>query len=196
MIITLAGALGSGKSTVAKALAKILGYEHTSTGDFMRKMAKNRGVTFEELIELAKSNPEIDKEIDMQSKNLVDSGSDNLVIDSRLAFHFIPQSIKFYLDVDEEEATKRIFLAKRKDEPNESPEKVLEFIKRRRASENQRYNKLYNINCHEPESCNFDCIIDTTGKNVGEVIEAVLDYLILQGLADSSLKGKGLDYSF
>ena len=49
MIITISGTPGSGKSTVAKMIATKLGFKHYSTGDFMRQMAKERGISLEEL---------------------------------------------------------------------------------------------------------------------------------------------------
>ena len=44
MIITLSGNVASGKSTVGKALAEKLKLKHYSTGDFMRKIAKEQKV--------------------------------------------------------------------------------------------------------------------------------------------------------
>ncbi|PIN81309.1 cytidylate kinase, partial [Candidatus Woesearchaeota archaeon CG10_big_fil_rev_8_21_14_0_10_32_9] len=64
MKITISGNLGSGKSTVAKMLAKDLGYSHYSTGDFMRKMAEERGITLLELGKIAENDSSIDYELD------------------------------------------------------------------------------------------------------------------------------------
>ena len=45
MIITISGKAGSGKSTVAKELAKQLNLQHFSIGDIMRKMAKEKNIS-------------------------------------------------------------------------------------------------------------------------------------------------------
>jgi cytidylate kinase len=42
MIITIAGTVGSGKSTVGRIIAKRLGLKHYSIGDLMREMAEQR----------------------------------------------------------------------------------------------------------------------------------------------------------
>lgn len=108
MIITISGTAGSGKSTVAKLLAKELDLKHYSIGDLMRKIAEERGLTLLELSKKAEESPDIDQELD---KSQIELGKkqDNFVIDGRLSFHFIPSSYKVFLKVSDNEAAKRIF---------------------------------------------------------------------------------------
>ena len=89
MIITISGIAGSGKSTVAKLLAKKLNYKHYSIGDFMRQIAKERKLTLLELSKQAEKDNSIDKELDKKQIELGKT-KDNFVIDSRLGFHFCP----------------------------------------------------------------------------------------------------------
>src|SRR3989344_7634663 len=98
-IVTIAGSLGSGKSSTAKGVAKVLGFEHFSSGDLYRKMAVDRGISIEEINFLAEKQTEIDHEVD---NLLVKLGQEkeNLVIDSHTAFHWIPDSFKVFLDLD------------------------------------------------------------------------------------------------
>ena len=49
MIIVLGGRAGSGKSTIAKEVAKKLGYKHYSMGDLQRNIAKEKGISLLEL---------------------------------------------------------------------------------------------------------------------------------------------------
>src|SRR3989338_6655344 len=93
-IITVTGFPGSGKSSTAKGVAFRLGYEHFSSGDIFRKMAAERGLSIEEINFTAEKQKEIDLEVD---KLLVKMGKEknNFVIDSRTAFHWIPDSFKF-----------------------------------------------------------------------------------------------------
>lgn len=44
MIVTLAGAIGSGKTTLARALADRLGWPAASFGDYVREQARQRGL--------------------------------------------------------------------------------------------------------------------------------------------------------
>ncbi len=168
MIITIAGLPGSGKSTAAKELAKQLGWDHHSIGDFMREIAQDRGVSLLEISKEAEKGREIDELLDQKSAELGKT-EDNFVMDSRLGWHFIPHSFKVFLKVDEEEAAKRIFSDKRSHEgENTTKEQTLENIKQRKKSEEERYMKYYNVN--PDDESNYDIIIDTTELNIEDTV--------------------------
>ena len=105
--ISLAGDLGSGKSTVAKILLAELGAEYYSTGSIVRSIAERMGMEIGELNVYMETHPEIDTEID---DGLVALASDPraLIIDSRMAWHFTAGTFKIYLSTDIEVASARI----------------------------------------------------------------------------------------
>src|SRR3989344_3500845 len=106
-IITITGTLGSGKSSTADMVAQKLGYQRFSSGDFMRKIAVDMGISLNELSLKAQEDESIDIKIDEEVKQ---AGAQNkIVIDSRLAFHWIPESFKVYLDLPPEIAKERIY---------------------------------------------------------------------------------------
>jgi len=176
MKITISGMIGSGKSTVAKALAKKLGYKHYSVGDFLRELAAQRNCTPLEIGELAKHDDgEIDQQLDAMAVELAQN-EDNFVLDARVGFHFIPESFKIYLDVSVEEAARRIFTAKRSEESeNTSLESTQEAIRRRRGQEKHRYKKYYDIEL--PPKTGMDLVIDTTTLGPEEIVECILDQI-------------------
>ena len=177
MIITISGAPGSGKTTIAEELARVLGYKHYSNGDYMRQMAVNRGMTLNDLTILAMNDASIDHEIDAQSKKLVERAEDDFVIDARLGYHFIPNSFKVYLSVSEEEAARRIFQKQREHESKRKyvdEEEAHAFIRKRMASEVQRYQSSYGLRCHDTEASGYDIILDTTELSPDEVVEHLL----------------------
>lgn len=175
MIITISGDPGSGKSTIAKAIAKHFGLKHYSAGDFVRDLAKEKGITLLELCALAEKNPKIDQEIDLRNKTLAEK-EDDFVIDSRLAWHFMPDSIKIYLKCDATEAAKRVFPRKQKgDEENITLEKTKENIIKREQSEIERYQNYYGINLKDKS--NYDLVLDTTNHTKEEVIKKVLEWI-------------------
>ena len=63
-IITVAGRPGSGKSSTAKLVANQLGFEHFSSGDLFRSVAKERGVDVLQANLSAEENADIDHLVD------------------------------------------------------------------------------------------------------------------------------------
>lgn len=174
MIITISGTAGSGKSTVAKLLAQKLNYKHYSTGDFMRDMAKNRGVSLEELGDEAKTNPQIDKDLDARQIKL-GREEDNFVIDGRLSFHFIKNSIKIFIDADVEARAKRIMKDLREEENAVDVEEMSEKIRKRQDVEIIRYQKYYGLNPYD--KTNYDVLIDSTDITAEQVAEKILEFI-------------------
>src|SRR3990167_1892949 len=89
-IITINGFPGSGKSSTANLVAEKLGFKRFSSGDFMRKIALDMNISLNELSTRAETNTEIDKRIDEEVKKAGEI--EKSVIDSRLAFHWVPES--------------------------------------------------------------------------------------------------------
>ena len=96
--ISITGDLGSGKSTVGKILSSKLNYDYYSTGAIQRKIASKYNITTLELNKRSELNTEIDNEIDSWTISLGKSKK-RIIVDSRLAWHFIPDSFKVYLTV-------------------------------------------------------------------------------------------------
>lgn len=172
MIITISGKHGSGKSMVAKAIAKEFRLKHYSMGDLQRQIAREKGITFEELGKLEEKDDKIDNEIDNKQASL-GKNEDNFVIDSVLGFYFIPNSIKIFLDVSEDESAKRIFNEKRDVENFKDIEETKKALKRRVLSEEIRFSKHY-----KADKPKYDFYLDTTKISKEEVVKRVIDYLL------------------
>lgn len=171
----ISGTPGSGKSTVAKELARELGFKHYSAGDFMRQMAKERGVSLLELSKRAEKDKSIDKEIDRRTQKLAEE-EDDFVIDSRLAFHFIPRAFKVFLKVDSDVAAQRIYKdieENKREQEREfaSQEHVRKGIEKRMASEKQRYEEYYGIDFLKES--HYDLVLDTEGKTIEECAQII-----------------------
>jgi len=176
MIISISGTPGAGKSTVAKLIAEKLGFKHYYMGGLIRKMAKEKGQTLEEFYA---NNTDVDKLIDDYLVNL-GKKEDNFIVEGRTAFHFIPHSVKLYLDVDLKEGARRIFEeSKEKNERNEkkynNEEEAEENIKKRLATEAEHYGKLYNLNVHDKS--HYDFVLETTNLSIEEVKEKLLNFI-------------------
>ncbi len=179
-LITIAGKLGSGKSSTAKMISQILNYKHYSTGDFMRSIANDRNISLAELGKIAETDDSIDKILD--DHNLEIGKMENVVLDSRLGFYFIPESFKVFLELDPEIAAERI-LEDKKNNPNRhteatglfnTKESVVEKINNRLLSERKRYKELYGIEDQTAHD-NFDLVIDTSKIPVEEVSQKIIE---------------------
>ena len=158
-IITITGYLGSGKSTVSKLLQERLDYDYVYTGKIQRMIAERYNMTTLELNKYAETHPEIDKEIDTTFKSL--NHSSNLIVDSRMAWFFIPQSFKVYLKTDLIVAINRISSdSQRVSERYSTREEAANQIIARKESENKRYMELYGVDCSDLSK--FNLVLDTS----------------------------------
>lgn len=175
-IITISGLPGSGSSTISRSVADTLGYSRFSSGDFMRSLAREQGMTLGEITSKAEEDPGIDRKIDRKIKNLADS--DQLVLDSRLAFNFIPEGFSVYLDVDLDTAAKRIYNDphdKRKENRVHelSIKEIRQHIGDRVESERERFRVLYGVD-HTNRS-NYDLVVDTGETSSDEATQTIID---------------------
>ena len=176
-IITIAGRSGSGKSSTAKTVAARLGFEHFSSGDLFREFAKQHG---ESDLNRAARKPELNSKFD----HLVDSklrqigqNQDNLVIDSRIAWHWIPQSFKVFLDLDLSVAAGRILSnvshhRKTSEHVSSDPAIYHRSLASRDENDAHRYETQYGINPYD--TSNYDLIIDTSTNNLEQTTDKII----------------------
>jgi len=176
--ITITGDLGSGKSTVAKELCKILNFKYFSTGTIQRQIGKENGMNTLELNYFAEKNLDIDQYIDDFVIKLNDE-KDSFAIDSRMAWHFIVNSFKIYLTVNPIVAAKRVMADCHRDsEPimEDIYEKSLNLLERR-AAEDKRFKSIYGVDCGDLN--NYDLVIDTTIASVEEIAKLIVELFTL-----------------
>ncbi|MFW6220676.1 MAG: (d)CMP kinase [Nanoarchaeota archaeon] len=173
MIITLSGTPASGKSSIAKLLAKKLGYKHYSMGDLQRDIAKQKGITITELGILQSKDKSIDLMIDEKQKNL-GLNEDNFVLDSRLSAKFINNSIKIFVDADPIIRAQRRFNEKRDGENFDDLDKTIENMALREKINQERFIKFYDFDFLD--LTNYDLIIDSSSLNINECVDKIVDY--------------------
>lgn len=180
MIISLGGAQGSGKSTVAESLAAALGWPRYYVGGLRREAAKARGLTLAEYNKLGETDPATDLEVDEYQKKLGET-QDDFVVEGRTSWYFIPHSLKIYLDVDPEEGARRIFshLQQKNDRNEDLNLTSLEDVKisnaKRLASDRLRYQKYYGVDVNDRK--HYDFYLDTTNLTPTEVLQKVLVFV-------------------
>jgi cytidylate kinase len=172
-IITITGDLASGKSLVAKRICSLLNADYFSTGQIQREIATKYGMTTLELNKFSETHPEIDQEIDNRVKMLANDERQRIV-DSRMAWHFLPDSFKVFLSTNIVCAAERVIAdTERSNEPvyADRNDAMLKLQERKR-SENKRYLELYDADC----SClsNFDLVVDTTYSVPEDTIKVII----------------------
>lgn len=156
----------------------MLSYTRYSSGEDVRKIIHKQKMTLEAFNKHAEAHPEVDAEIDEKLREL--RNHDDIVIDSRLGFYWIPESFKVYLDLDNDVAVARIFrdanlntLRSESGEGSTSMEDVMDQVEERMRSERMRFKKLYGINPYSIE--HFDLIIDTARHSPQTVALTIFD---------------------
>ena len=173
--ITITGDLGSGKSAVSLILQEKLGYQIYSTGKVQRELAKRYGMSTLELNQYAEEHPEVDDEIDSCFKEL-NHRPEGLIVDSRMAWFFMPESLKIFLMVPVEVAARRIMGdPNRKSEIYQDLDHAIRDLKARKSSENQRFLVKYGADCTNPG--NFDLAINSAQLQPEQVADMVISAL-------------------
>lgn len=177
-IITVSGKPGSGKSSTSDKVAELLGYTRYSAGEEARKYIERHKLTLSQFNKKAEDDHSIDQMIDESLRKLRDH--DDIVIDSRLGFYWIPESFKVYLDLDLDVATARIF---RNIDQNESRQKsgeggasmsdVARHVRERLQNEQRRYSQLYGVNPYD--LAHYDLVVDTSNHSPQTVATTVFD---------------------
>lgn len=149
-----------------------MGLDHISAGDFMREMADERNVSVHVFGKLAEDDPAIDQAIDERSQ-LIGATREAFVLDARLAWHFVPDSYKVFLDVEPDVAAARIFRDGRKSEvENVDLQRTRQNTSQRAESETKRYALYYGVDYLDPS--NYDLVVDTSHRTVEEVVDLIV----------------------
>lgn len=189
MIITISGTPGSGKSTAAEMLAKKLKAERIYVGGIRRELAREKGMTLQELNQYAATHPETDVDVDTKAAALareLEKKRKIVIVEGRTQFHFLPDSVKIFMKVNPEEGAKRIWkdlqnkaAQEKRNEGNiPSFEVMKKRIYEREEEDAQRYKKYYQID-HRDES-QYDLIIDTTYLTPEKTVEKINSFILLK----------------
>jgi cytidylate kinase len=171
--ITVNGDLGSGKSTVSVGLAERLGLRRISVGDLYREMARQRGMTALQINLHAELDDAIDGTVDKMQKEIAESG-EQVVMDSRLAWHFFTHGYKVHLITEPTVAARRVLGRPANEVENYATlEEAKQRLRSRSESERQRFLTRYHADKHALR--NYDLVCDTTRARPEEVVDLVAE---------------------
>lgn len=174
MKITLCGLPGTGKGTLGKAFALKHSLDFISAGDIFRSWADEEVLSLADFEKKATKDLQFDQKLDSRVKTY-GKANDNFLFDGRLAWHFVPDSIKIKLACDLDVRIRRV--ASR---DGISYDEARHLSLERDEIIAKRYNTLYGIEDYINDN-NFDLVIDTTSLSVEEEIEQLEIFLTKHG---------------
>ncbi len=185
MTLMICGLAGSGKSTVAKKLAKYYGLDYYSGGDALKALAVDQGYAPTEkgwwespegmcFLQIRNDDPRFDENVDRKLIELARTGG--VVLDSWTMPWLMKNGFKIWLEASVEERARRI--AKR---DGMKVADALEALKRKEKQTRTIYRRLYRFDLGE-DLTPFQLILDTDllrPVEVFQVLRCVIDNVIL-----------------
>lgn len=162
MHITMAGKLGSGKSTIAHLMNERHGFEIYSTGKIQRELARNFGVSTLEMNKMMSQDTKYDHMIDDEVTRIsVERAKDKLLFDSRMAWYFAKNTFKVFFTIDPQIAALRVMKDPRgAEETYADVDDAREKLILRSLVENERFKQIYGTD--NLSYSNYDLIVDTS----------------------------------
>ena len=125
-----------------------------------------------EMNKIAETDKSIDKMVDDRTIALGKS-KDRTIFDSRMGWHFVPDSFKVYVMVDLQEAGKRVYNdSLRKAETYRDVKDAVKELYTRQSLEKERYGQLYGVNYYDLD--NYDLVIDSTNATPAQIAEEII----------------------
>jgi cytidylate kinase len=169
VLITISGLPGSGKTTVARLVARRLDLEHVYAGDLFRKQAQAHGLSLEEYARRAETDHSIDRALDAQM--LARARQGNVVLEGRLAAFMAEEAkvpaLRVFLTAPEELRAARI--AGR--EGGDTVARLRE-TQAREASDARRYQAIYGFDYHD--KARYDLVLDTAACTPEALADAIV----------------------
>ena len=170
-IVCINGDLGSGKSSAISKLSERLSWRVFSTGAAQRQLAREMGITTLELNKISESDRSIDDKIDSVFADLAKSEED-LIVDSRMAWHFLPTGKKIRLVCHPSTSGRRVYYdTDRSAEKYDTVEAATADVQFRRASEKLRFKTFYDVDVEYLQ--NYDAVIQTDLHVLGDVVDKI-----------------------
>ena len=166
----------SGKSSVAAYLENKYGFEIIKVSQKMREEAKKMGMNILEFNNYLLQNDlsgQFDKTLDEWTREMGEKRKgDKVIFDSRLAWNFVPESFKVFIDCSEKTMVERLKNSDRDASEKDVKDKAgVNSLMQRVYTEDERYKKIYGLSYLDKS--NYDFVISSDNKTVEQVSEEI-----------------------
>ncbi len=169
MLVTISGAPGSGKTTVARLLAQRLRVPHVYAGDLYRKEAQQRGLSLEEFTKLCERDHSVDRALDAAMASRAREG--NVVLEGRLAGFLAAEdgldALKIWLTASEQVRARRV--AQRE---NGDWRQIERMNRERHGSDAKRYREIYGFDLTDTSV--YDVVLSTDDRTPEALVEQLV----------------------
>lgn len=174
MIITISGKPCTGKSTMAEIFVKKYGFERIYAGAVFKQVAREMNKDITELVG-SEQIYEVDYRVDNELKKIYETRSnENILIESRTAWSFMPDAFNVFVDVSDEVMAARLFNSERSIlERGENIDEAKRKVQERYNNDVERYKKIYNIDCSNLD--NYDFVLDNSNLTPEETAEKIFE---------------------
>ncbi|MFH1126642.1 MAG: AAA family ATPase [archaeon] len=180
LTIIISGMAGSGKTTLAKALANHYGLKYICGGDALKEIAIKKGYHFSgddwwetedgmRFLKERKTNEDFDREVDDFLKKKAEAG--NVSITSWALPWLGARGIKIWLNASPATRAKRI-----KTRDVSTLESAIVAVKKRDKENIELYRRMYGYTLDKDLGV-FDLILDTDSKSVEELKQEVIEFI-------------------
>jgi cytidylate kinase len=166
LTITVSGLSGTGKTTIAEAIANEFNLRHVSVGEIFRELANKRGIKLEELPKLREH--EIDYEADKETLKLARQGG--VVLNGRLTGWVAGANADVRILVTCDLAVRAKRVAKR---DNKSIEAAKRDVEARDNADNQLYREIYGVEVEHYTV--YDFVLDNSRLKIPEAQKMTID---------------------
>ena len=182
LVVAVSGKPGSGKTSLARRLARELNLRYVSVGQIFRDIARSMNVSLEELSRLAEEDPSIDRLIDTTAIEEAKRGC--VVLDGHITAWILGGMAHVRILTY---APLRVRAERVAGRDGKSLEEALREVRVREESEARRYRRYYGIDVESIDV--FDVIINTSSLGEEEVAAVAVE--VVKALAMAKFKKKG-----